>query len=94
MPFLWDISASGGSQVIYAGQRTHKNYQAAQGVCAALLVQNGIPVVSQRDFRTLYRIERKLCPGLPEREDLIDHHESAWYTGYFIDDQSEQESLR
>lgn len=83
LAILMDISASCGSQVIYAGQRANKHYQASQGVCTALLVQNGIPVVSQRDFHTLHLIERKLCPELPERQGLIDHHESEWYIGYF-----------
>jgi len=80
---LMDISAACGSQVIYAGARPKARYQASQGVCAALLVESGIPVISQRDFKTLYYIKRKLQPQLPLRGDLRDHHESEWYRDYF-----------
>ena len=80
---LMDISAACGSQVIYAGARPTARYQAGQGVCAALLTESGIPVISQRDFKTLYHLKRKLLPGLPPRGDLRDHHESEWYRNYF-----------
>jgi hypothetical protein len=59
-------------------------YQAAQGVCTALLVQEGIPVVSQRDFKTLDRIRCKLEPGRKPTLALRDHHEIEWYRGYFV----------
>ncbi len=80
---LMDISAACGSQVIYAGARPEARYQSSQGVCAALLIESGIPVISQRDFKTLYYIKRKLQPQLPHRDDLRDHHESEWYRNYF-----------
>lgn len=80
---LMDISAACGSQVIYDGARRTAPYRAAHGVCAALLIQNNIPVVSQRDFRTLHAIQRKLAPAILARTDLRDHHESPWYQEYF-----------
>lgn len=83
LAILMDISAACGSQVIYDGPRSNGVYQAAQGVCAALLIRNGIPVVSQRDFRTLHAIGRKLNSTAPDRDDVVDHHESAWYRSYF-----------
>jgi uncharacterized protein YbbK (DUF523 family) len=48
---LSDISAACGSQVIYRGARANGIYQVGQGVCTALLIQNGIKVVSQRDLK-------------------------------------------
>jgi uncharacterized protein YbbK (DUF523 family) len=80
---LMDISAACGSQVIYRGARTNAPHQIGQGVCAALLARNGIPVVSQRDYRTLDRIMRRLDPAHEARDDLKDHHEIDWYRGYF-----------
>jgi uncharacterized protein YbbK (DUF523 family) len=85
LALLMDMSAACGSQVISRGfrSRTGTRYQASQGVCAALLTQEGIPVVSQRDFKTLHAIRRKLDPRLPARDDLRDHHEGDWYRDYF-----------
>ena len=75
--------AACGSQVIYRGARSTSAHQIGQGVCAALLVRNGIPVVSQRDYKTLNAIFRKLDPRFRARPELIDHHEIAWYRTYF-----------
>ena len=80
---LTDISAACGSQVIYRGARATAAHQIGQGVCAALLVRSGIPVVSQRDYRTLNAIFRKLNPKFRARPDLTDHHEIEWYRTYF-----------
>jgi uncharacterized protein YbbK (DUF523 family) len=80
---LMDISAACGSQVIYLGARSHGVYQRGQGVCAALLTRHGIPVVSQRDFRTLDLISHKLDPTIHVRPDSVDHHETEWYRTHF-----------
>lgn len=80
---LMDISAACGSQVIYRGARPSAPYQAAHGVCAALLIENGIPVVSQRDFKTLDRVMAHLDPAHQPDPAARDHHESDWYVGYF-----------
>ncbi|MGH6970325.1 MAG: DUF523 domain-containing protein, partial [Caulobacteraceae bacterium] len=80
---LMDISAACGSQVIYRGARSRAAHQIGQGVCAALLVRNGVPVVSQRDTRTLNAIFRKLDGKTGARPDLTDHHEIEWYRTYF-----------
>jgi uncharacterized protein YbbK (DUF523 family) len=80
---LMDMSAACGSQVIYSGARRNAPYQAAHGVCAALLVQEGIPVVSQRDFKTLDQIRCKLDPERKPTPALHDHHQTEWYRGYF-----------
>jgi uncharacterized protein YbbK (DUF523 family) len=74
---LVDISAACGSQVISRGARASAAHQIGQGVCAALLVHNGIAVVSQRDFKTLNAIFRKLDGKTGVRPELTDHHESS-----------------
>jgi uncharacterized protein YbbK (DUF523 family) len=80
---LMDISAACGTQVIYDGPRRLHVYRAGPGVAAALLIRNGIPVVSQRDFRTLGLILRRL--GRPDLSPPAgsNHHESEWYGQYF-----------
>jgi uncharacterized protein YbbK (DUF523 family) len=83
LALLHDISAACGSQVIYRGARVNAPHQIGQGVCAALLVRNGILVVSQRDFKSLGRIVRKLDPTYRGSDDLRDHHEIEWYRTYF-----------
>jgi uncharacterized protein YbbK (DUF523 family) len=83
LAILMDMSAACGSQVIHNGPRPGAPYQAAQGVCAALLAQEGVPVVSQRDFSTLDRIRCKLDPERKPTPNLRDHHETEWYRSYF-----------
>jgi uncharacterized protein YbbK (DUF523 family) len=80
---LMDISAACGSQVIYHGPRNMKQYQKGPGVCAALLIRSGYPVVSQRDFRTLRLLFEKLGAQLPMDDQAVDHHETEWYRSYF-----------
>lgn len=80
---LMDISAACGSQVIYRGARSTAAHQIGQGVCAALLIRNGIPVVSQRDLKTLNAIFRKLDGKSGFRPEMKDHHEIDWYRDYF-----------
>jgi hypothetical protein len=50
---------------------------------AAQLIRSGIPVVSQRDFRTLGVIFRRLGRSDLAPPSAIDHHESEWYREYF-----------
>ena len=82
---LPDISASCGSQVISDGCRLveDRKYQKGPGVCAAILIHNGIKVISHRDFKTLEHLYQKLDPNHDIVESVIDHHESDWYRNYF-----------
>ena len=80
---LMDVSAACGSQVIYSGTRPAAPYRAGQGVAAALLIDHGIAVTSQRDFRTLKRIFDKLGATVDFGPDPKDHHETDWYRSYF-----------
>ena len=82
---LMDTSAACGSQVIYLGKRTapHKVHQRGPGVCAALLMRAGIPVVAQRDHKTLGWLLKKIDPAFVVDVDARDFDESDWYRGYF-----------
>ena len=85
LAILTDMSGACGSQVISDGCRFDepRRYRRGSGVAAALLTRAGIPVVSQRDFRTLGRIRALLDPNHRPDPGAIDHHETAWYRDYF-----------
>jgi uncharacterized protein YbbK (DUF523 family) len=80
LAILTDMSAACGSQVISDGCRLvpERRYQKGVGVATALLLEAGIPVVSQRDFRTLALLRARLEPGYVPSPDARDHHEHAW----------------
>ncbi|HZO14073.1 MAG TPA: DUF523 domain-containing protein [Polyangiaceae bacterium] len=85
LALLTDMSAACGSQVISDGCRLveHRSFTKGVGVATALLLRHAIPVVSQRDYRTLGRIRALLDPSFVVDEAAIDHHETDWYRGYF-----------
>ena len=85
LAILMDISAACGSQVIYSGSRlrSDKVYQIGAGVAAALLIWNGIKVISQRDFASLEILYQKIDPEHIVDEHRIDHHQTPWYKEYF-----------
>ena len=85
LALLTDISAACGSTNVYDGPRRLRVYRQGPGVAAACVLAAGIPVVSQRDFRTLGRILGKL--GRPDLapQDGVDHHEGDWYRSHFGD---------
>lgn len=82
---LTDTSAACGTQVISDGCRFEqpRRYRAGVGVAAAMLVRAGIPVLSQRDHRTLGALQAPLDPSFAPDAAAIDHHESEWYRSYF-----------
>lgn len=81
---LMDISAACGSTVIYDGARRLQMYRRGPGVAAAALIRAGIPVVSQRDERTLALLFTKLGVAITDAPftDHADHHERPWYREY------------
>lgn len=85
LAILTDMSAACGSQVISDGCRLvdDRRYRTGVGVATALLLRDGVPVVSQRDHRTLQRIRALLDPGASPDPTAIDHHETDWYRGAF-----------
>ena len=82
---MMDISAACGSTVIYSGNRFSENkvYQIGQGVAAALLMRNGITVISQRDYASLEALYAKLNAAHEIDTTKIDHRETDWYKSYF-----------
>jgi uncharacterized protein YbbK (DUF523 family) len=80
LAILTDMSAACGSQVISDGARgvAERRYQKGVGVATARLLAAGIPVVSQRDFRTLALLRARLQPGFVPPDDARDHHEHPW----------------
>lgn len=80
LAILTDMSAACGSQVISDGCRLVevRRYQKGVGVATALLLEAGIPVVSQRDFRTLALLRSRLDPAYVPPNDARDHHEHSW----------------
>ena len=83
LALLMDISAACGSQVIYDGPRSEGRHQVGQGVCAALLIRNGIKVLSQRDHRTFDAVLSKVDPTYQADPAARDHHETPWYVETF-----------
>jgi uncharacterized protein YbbK (DUF523 family) len=81
---LMDMSGACGSAVTYLGSRfaEHKVYQQGPGVAAAALIRAGIPVISQRDDRSL-QLLRDLLDGTRTEGTALDHWEKEWYQGYF-----------
>lgn len=77
---LTDMSAACGSQVISEGCRlvAHRRWQKGVGVATALLLNAGIPVVAQRDYRTLALLRTRLDPDFVPQEGARDHHERPW----------------
>lgn len=87
LAILMDISAACGNSVVYLGSRFSPNkvYQKGPGVAGAALMRAGIPVISQRDDRSL-RLLRDLLDGTRTTDGAeLDHWEKEWYQGYFAE---------
>lgn len=82
LALLTDASAACGSQVLSDGCRlvpeAERRRRKGVGVATAVLLEAGIPVVSQRDHRTLARLRARLDPAFVPPEDARDHHEHPW----------------
>jgi len=80
LAILTDMSAACGSQVISDGGRLveARRYRKGVGIATALLLDAGIPVVSQRDFHTLALLRARLDPAYVPPHDARDHHEHDW----------------
>lgn len=85
LALLTDMSGACGSQVISDGCRFDepRRYRRGAGVASALLQRAGIPVCSQRDFRTLEALHAMLDPSHRPDPAAIDHHETPWYREHF-----------
>ena len=80
LAILTDASGACGSQVISEGCRfiQPRRHRKGVGVATAVLLDAGIPVVSQRDFRTLALLRTRLERGYTQPDDVLDHHEHEW----------------
>lgn len=80
LALLTDMSAACGSQVISDGCRLIelRRYRKGVGVATAALLKIGLPVVSQRDYRTLARLRAYLEPEFSPPLQSLDHHEHPW----------------
>lgn len=80
LALLTDMSAACGSQVISDGCRLIelRRYRKGVGVATAALLKIGLPVVSQRDYRTLARLRACLEPEFSPPLQSLDHHEHPW----------------
>ncbi len=85
LAILMDMSAACGSQVISDGCRfaEQRKYRKGVGVATAALIGIGIPVVSQRDYRTLVEITLLVDPNYVADGFAINHHETKWFREYF-----------
>ena len=85
LAILMDLSAACGSSYISDGCRLaqFRGYRQGPGVCAALLMRNGVTVIGQRDHRTLEELHRKLDPAHVVDTDRVDWRETPWYLAHF-----------
>ena len=88
---LTDASAACGSQVISRGCRfdVPRQHQRGVGVATASLLRAGIPVVSQRDFRTLGLLRARLDPSFRPDPAAVDHHHHPWVLEHLPTDKTQ-----
>jgi hypothetical protein len=77
------LSSAGplGQAVAYDGSDQRRI--PGSGVCAALLIREGFPIVSQRDYATLARIHRLFEPDWQSPEPELDHDQHPWFVENF-----------
>jgi uncharacterized protein YbbK (DUF523 family) len=82
---LMDMSGACATQIISDGSRfiEDRAYRMGVGVAAASLLRAGVPVVSQRDFRSLDALRARVDPTHTLNPEALDHHETLWYRKYF-----------
>jgi uncharacterized protein YbbK (DUF523 family) len=85
LALLTDMSAACGSQVISLGCRLveKRRFTASVGVATALLLRNGVSVLSQRDNKTLGKLRALLDPSFTPDPAARDYHEVEWYVATF-----------
>lgn len=81
LAILTDMSAACGSQVISDSCRLveQRKFHRSVGVATAALLRAGLPVVSQRDHRTVGRLRALMDPTYTPDPAAIDYHECEWY---------------
>lgn len=85
LALMMDISGACGSTGVYNGRRARKQFATGPGVAGAAVMELGLPVVSQRDERTLRLVLAKLGAEADAFfGDGLDHHERDWYIATFV----------
>lgn len=82
---MLDVSDSCGSHAVYIGHPEDRRYQQGPGVAAALLMDNGVPVLAQRDYATLSAIVAALDPEFDPDPEAFDFEDHPWFVDYFRD---------
>ena len=80
---MLDVSAACGSTIISDGPRAEGRRVPGAGGCAARLIRDGLPVLSQRDHATLARLHRLFEPDWQSPEPERDHFQHPWYVENF-----------
>ena len=80
---MLDVSAACGSTIISDGKRSDQRRIPGSGVCASLLIREGFPVVSQRDYASLARIHRLFEADWQSPKPELDHYQHPWYVENF-----------
>lgn len=77
---LLDASGACGTQVISDGCRFDepRKRRRGVGVAAAALARAGVPILSQRDYKTMGLLLSRLDPSFAPGRDALDHHETEW----------------
>jgi uncharacterized protein YbbK (DUF523 family) len=80
LALLTDASAACGSCVLSDGCRLvpDRRHQLGVGVATAALLDAGLPVIAQRDHRSVARLRAWLCGDEPQLDGLLDHHAHPW----------------
>ena len=81
-----DLSDSCGSNVIFLGDPdVGQRVRQGMGVAATTLARAGVPVISQRDDRTIGRLLAALDPDFRADPDAEDFPDTQWYREYFAE---------
>jgi len=77
---LLDASGACGTQIISDGCRFDepRKRQRGVGVAAAALARAGVPIMSQRDYKTMGLLLARLAPDFVPDQGALDHHETEW----------------
>ncbi len=87
LAILTDMSAACGSQVISLGCRFDdpRKLQKGVGVATAMLLEDGIPVVAQRDHHSIDLLRARLDATFDIGAGRRDHHEHEWTVEFLPD---------
>lgn len=83
LAILLDMSDSCGTNTIY--DQVPGQYRAGPGVSAARLVRAGVPVLAQRDDRSVGRLLALLDPTFEPDPAEVDFDQHPWFVAFFAE---------